>query len=49
MGLLESKEYPWMAASPDGIGVVTMNGNNLIVISIEIKTRVAEEIAAEVQ
>jgi hypothetical protein len=38
-----------MAASPDGIGVVSMNGNNLIVISIEIKTRVAEEKAAEVQ
>jgi hypothetical protein len=36
-----------MAASLDGIGVVTMNGDDLIVASIEIKTRVAEEKAAE--
>jgi hypothetical protein len=48
-GLLESKEYPWMAASPDGIGVVKMNGDDLIAASIEIKTRVAEEKAAQAQ
>jgi hypothetical protein len=43
-GLLESKLHPLMAASPsDGVAVVTFNGRELILTSVEIKTRVAIE------
>jgi hypothetical protein len=46
-GLLECKDYLWMA--PDGIAAVMLNGSDLIVASIEIKTRVATEKIAEAQ
>jgi hypothetical protein len=38
-----------MAASPNGVAVVTLNGNERIVRSIEIKIRVATERVAEAQ
>jgi hypothetical protein len=42
-GLLESKLHPWMVASINGVAVFTLNGNDIIVVSVEIKTRVAME------
>jgi hypothetical protein len=46
-GLLENKQHPWMAASPDGAAVVKFNDDQLIVASVEVKTRVAVERAEE--
>jgi hypothetical protein len=48
-GLLESKLHPWMTVTPDGIAVVTFNGRELIVASVEVKTRVATERVTEAQ
>jgi Holliday junction resolvase-like predicted endonuclease len=36
-----------MAASPDGVAVVKFNNDQLIVASVEVKTRVATERAEE--
>jgi hypothetical protein len=48
-GLLESKPHPWMVASPDSVAVVTFIGNELIVASVDITTRVATERVAKAQ
>jgi hypothetical protein len=51
-GLFESKQYPWLAASPDAIAIVKAPGGREVVATVEVKTRVspqrivqAEEIA----
>jgi hypothetical protein len=53
-GLFESKVYPWLAASPDGIAIIMEPEGNKKVAVVEIKTwvsleqiRAAEEICAK--
>jgi hypothetical protein len=53
-GLFESKVYPWLAASPDGIAIIMEPESNKKAAVVEIKTRVslqrilaAEEIHAK--
>jgi hypothetical protein len=40
-GLFESKVYPWLAASPDGIAIIMEPEGNKKVAVVEIKTRLS--------
>jgi len=42
-GLFESKVYPWLAASPDGIAIIMEPEGNKKVVVVEIKTRISLE------
>jgi hypothetical protein len=48
-GLFESKEYPWLAASPDAIAIVKAPGGRTVVATVEVKTRVSPQRIAQAE
>jgi hypothetical protein len=48
-GLLESKNVPWLAASPDAIAIIKNPNGNKVLAPVEVKTRVSTQRIAEAE
>ena len=45
-GLLELKEVPWLAASPDAVAIIKNPNGNKVLATVEVKTRVSAQCIA---
>jgi hypothetical protein len=48
-GLLESKDVPWLAASPDAMAIIKNPNGNKVLATVEVKTGVSTQRIAEAE